>query len=245
MVDFLLIGISFLSGVLTVLAPCVLPLLPVIIGGSLSSQNKYKPYLIILGLLMSLILFTLLLKASTILIQIDPQIWKNISGGIVVIFGLTYLFPAIWDKISVKLKLSANSDKLLDQADQKEGWVGNILVGAALGPVFASCSPTYALIIATILPVNFLVGLVYIISYSLGLAAIMLAIALLGKKVLKSAKFFANPNGWFKKTLGVIFIVVGIGVITGFDKVIETNILNSGFFDITQVEKQILENNRL
>ena len=72
--------ISFFSGILTVLAPCVLPLLPVILGGSLAGQSKKRPYIIITSLIVSLLLFTLLLKASTILIHVDPIVWDYVAG---------------------------------------------------------------------------------------------------------------------------------------------------------------------
>lgn len=234
---------SFISGILTVLAPCVLPLLPIIIGGSVGSKGKYKPYIIITSLAFSLVIFTLLLKASTLLIDIDPTIWKYISGGLVTLFGLIYLFPDVWTQISVKLGLSKNSDELLDKASQKNGVLGAILLGAALGPVFASCSPTYSLIIATILPVNFFEGLIYIIVYILGLSLVMLAIALLGRTLTKKLTKIADPKGWFKKSLGIVFLIVGVSIITGFDKKVETAILDSGYFDITKTEQSILENN--
>lgn len=235
--------LSFVAGILTVLAPCVLPLLPVIIGGSITSKDSKKPYLVIGGLVISITVFTILLKASTLLIDIDPSTWKLLSGIILICFGLIYIFPKIWDKISFKLRLSASSDKLLDKASEKEGVLGSLLLGGALGPVFASCSPTYSLIIATVLPVNFFEGVLYIIVYALGLAVVMLAISLLGRKLVTRLNTFADPKGWFKKTLGILFLIIGIFVITGFDKTIETNILNSNSFDITKIEQQILNKN--
>jgi cytochrome c biogenesis protein CcdA len=240
----ILLILSFVAGVLTVLAPCVLPLLPVIIGGSLDTKDKFKPYQIIVGLVVSITLFTLLLKASTLLIDIEPRFWTWVSATILILFGLVYLFPGVWDKISLRLKLSSNSDKLLEKATEKTGWAGNVLLGAALGPVFASCSPTYSLIIATILPVNFFEGLIYILVYCLGLASIMLAISILGRGLVKKLGLFSNPNGWFKKILGIIFILIGIAIIFGLDKQLETSLLNNpNFFDITKIENQLLDRN--
>lgn len=235
---------SYISGLLTVLAPCVLPLLPIIIGSSVSGNAKWKPVRITLALAASIIAFTLLLKVSTAFIGIDPIVWKYISGGIVVFFGLITLFPTIWNKISLSLGFISNSDKLLEKAGEKQGWAGDLAIGAALGPVFASCSPTYGLILATVLPVNFVEGLIYLTVYSLGLATVLLAIAILGRKLINRLKFAANPNGWFKKILGVLFILVGLAVITGFDKRIETVILDSGFFDVTKIEQQLLSKNK-
>ncbi|USN58209.1 MAG: hypothetical protein H6767_08010 [Candidatus Peribacteria bacterium] len=69
----------------------------------------------------------------------------------------------------------------------------------------------------------------------------MLAIALLGQKFIAKAKWAADPKGWFKKVLGVLFLFVGIAIISGFDKVIETKILDAGYFDVTQIEGKILD----
>ncbi len=238
---FSLAAVSFVSGILTVLAPCVLPLLPIIIGSSVSAKSWWKPYLVTLGLVISITIFTILLKATTLLISIDPNFWKYISGGIIIGFGLIYIFPELWNNISIKLNLSGAADKNLDKASQKDSPLGSLIVGAALGPVFASCSPTYFLIIATILPVSFFEGLVYIIIYGIGLASIMLAISLLGRQLVVKLRVFANPNGWFKKSLGIIFILVGIGIIAGLDKTLQTNLLSMGIFDITLIEQNILD----
>lgn len=235
--------LSFFAGILTILAPCVLPLLPIIIGGSATGKNKWKPYLVTLGLVLSIIAFTLLLKASTLLIDIDPKFWTYVSGGIVLVFGFIYIFPGIWDRISTTLKLSASSDQQLHNAGKREGPFGSLLIGASLGPVFASCSPTYFLIIATVLPVNFIEGVFYILVYALGLAVVMLGVALLGRKLVGNLKAFSNPDGWFKKTLGVLFILVGIAVITGFDKTVSTYVLNSGWYNLTTFEQGLIDQN--
>jgi cytochrome c biogenesis protein CcdA/thiol-disulfide isomerase/thioredoxin len=232
---------SFIAGLLTVLAPCVLPLLPIIIGGSISGKSKWYPYLVTGSLAVFIVIFTILLKASTLLIDIPPEFWKVISGGLVVIFGLIYVFPELWDKVSLRLGLAKKSDELMHHAGKKEGIWAPILTGAALSPVFASCSPTYSLIIATILPVNFLEGIVYIFVYALGLATVLLLVALLGRKFTKAMKFATDPKGWFRRILGILFLIVGLSIITGFDKKVETAILDSGFFDVTTIDKQLLK----
>jgi cytochrome c biogenesis protein CcdA/thiol-disulfide isomerase/thioredoxin len=240
---FTLFITSYIAGVLTVLAPCVLPLLPIIIGSSVAANSRWKPFVITASLAFSLTLFTLLLKASTLLIDIPPEFWKYVSGGIIIFFGVITLFPNLWSDFSTKLGLSTKSDSLLEKSTEKGGLFGAILIGMSLGPVFASCSPTYSLILATVLPVNFAEGILYIITYALGLSSILLLISFLGRSLVNKLKVVANPNSWFKKILGILFIIVGLAIITGFDKKVETFILDSGYFDITKVEQNILEKN--
>lgn len=118
---FTIILISFFAGILTVLAPCVLPLLPVILGGSLAGHGKARPYIIIGSLIASLLLFTLLLKASTVLIQVDPAVWEYISGGLLVLFSVTLIFPRAWTWLMDVTGIENLSQNSLEHASEKEG----------------------------------------------------------------------------------------------------------------------------
>lgn len=232
-----LIILSFVAGALTVLAPCILPLLPVIIGGSSLSAEKNETnslrhaIVICVSLAVSVLVFSLLLKASTLLLGIPQFAWQAVSGIIVILFGINLIFPMLWAKISIKLGIENKSNRFLGQSTKKKGIMRDILIGAALGPVFASCSPTYALIVATILPQSFINGLIYLAIYCLGLASVLLAIGIAGQSLVKKLGWAANPNGWFRKTLGIIFVITGLVVIFGLDKQIQTLIIESGLYD--------------
>src|SRR3989338_1956413 len=108
-----LLALSFLAGILTVLAPCILPLLPVVVGSAATGRSKSTPYIVVGSLALSIILFTYLLKFSTALIMIPPQVWTYLSGGILVLFGLILIFPALWEKVPGINTLSAGSNKLV------------------------------------------------------------------------------------------------------------------------------------
>ena len=236
-----LLVISFIAGLLTVLAPCVLPLLPVIIGGSVSeSHNRLKPYVITGSLALSVVVFTLILKASTALISIPPSFWTTVSGLILVVFAVTMMFPTIWEKMSAKLSFNKAGNRWLAQGSKKGGFTGDIVMGMALGPVFSSCSPTYFVILATVLPVSFVLGTFYLIAYAIGLSAMLLLIALIGQRFVGSLGKLANPHGWFKKGIGVLFLLVGLAIMTGVEKDIETYLVGLGF-DFTGIEHTLLE----
>ncbi len=236
---FLLL-VSFVAGVLTILAPCVLPILPVIIGGTLQNGTKRNPYLITAALAGSIVVFTLILKLSTAFINIPQSFWSLVSGGIIIVFGLASLFPAQWQKLSFKLGFGRKSDELLHESAQVNSRFGDVLLGAALGPVFSSCSPTYFLILATVLPASLLLGTVYLIAYAFGLAVTLLAISLLGQKFIARAKWAANPAGWFRRLLGIIFVVVGIFILTGADKKVQTYLVEKGYGTIGNLEENLI-----
>lgn len=219
-------------------APCVLPLLPVIVGGTVAegAERRYKPYWVALGLVLSVILFTLVLKATTALLGVPQQVWQVVSGFIVLLFGVHLLAPQLWDAVAARFSLQRRTTSALPKA---KGAGADFLMGAALGPVFNSCSPTYALIVAVILPSSFGVGLAYLTAYALGLGLTLLVVALLGKAAVQRLGWVANPESWFRKLIGVLFLLVGLAVVLGFDKKVQAYVLERGWYDpVAELEQR-------
>ncbi len=239
----LLLIISFIAGILTILAPCVFPLLPVIIGGSVSAKvkDRSRPYIIAGSLAGSIIIFTLLLKVSTLLINLSPSALDYISGGLIVGLGLVAIAPEWWEKLMIYWNWQANSQRFLGRSENNKGrFVGPILIGLALGPVFASCSPTYAFIIASVLPHSFVSGLIYLITYSVGLVLALLVISLVGKKFVSRFAWAIDTHSLFRRLIGVIFVLIGILIITGQEIKVEVWVGNHMHFDEAKVEQVLL-----
>jgi cytochrome c biogenesis protein CcdA len=264
---------AVVAGALTTLAPCVLPLLPVIVGGSVArgaqatggvprgvaarstssvasgaatdgggttgppgaapatveaqavaAQRSARRSAVIIAasLGLSIVVFTLVLKASTAFIGIPTSVWEWVSGGILILLGVVSLFPGIWERISGALQLQSRSNSRLAAARKREGAVGEVLTGAALGPVFTSCSPLYGYVIVTVLPADFGAGLLLLIAYVVGLSGTLLLISLLGQRAVRGARWASDPHGWFRRVLGAVFVVVGVLVLTGWMKELET-----------------------
>lgn len=235
-----LLFISLIAGLLTVLAPCILPLLPVVVGSSAAGRSRLTPFIVVGSLAVSVILFTYALKVSTAFISIPPVVWTYISGGILVLFGLTLVFPALWERVPGVAKLSIGGNRLAGKGMLRESFLGDVLIGAALGPVFSSCSPTYFVILASVLPASFALGTLYLLAYVFGLSISLLTIALLGQRFADRLSGIADPHSWVKRGIGILFIVLGLAIVSGIEKKIEAGILTGGFFDITRVEQFLL-----
>ena len=233
--------ISFIAGVLTVLAPCILPLLPVVVGSSTPGRSNRTPYVVVGSLALSIILFTYLLKASTAFIMIPPETWMYLSGGILVFFGLTLVFPALWEHVPGISLISRKSNAVVGSGYQKKSIWGDALIGAGLGPIFSTCSPTYFVILASVLPASFFLGTVYLLAYVLGLSLILLLIALVGERLVGRLGGLSDSRGWFKRAVGLLFIALGLAIAFGYEKKLEVAILDSGYFDITKVEQFLLQ----
>lgn len=241
-----LLLVSFVAGILTVLAPCILPLLPVIVGRSLGEETTSKRRLLVvtLSLGLSVIAFTLILKASTLFIAVPEYVWRWVSGGIIFGFGLVTLFPDLWERLPLTGYINRKSNQALAEGYKKDNVWGDIIVGASLGPIFSACSPTYFVILATVLPVRPAVGVLYLLVYTLGLCLSLIFVALIGQRIVAKLGVAADPHGWFKRALGVLFILVSIGIVSGLDKKFQIYILNTGFLDVTKIEEKLLELNQ-
>lgn len=220
---------SFLAGMLTVLAPCVILFLPVILSRGIDA--KRKPWIVLASLATSVFVFSVLLKSTTLFIDVPQSFWSVVSGVIVLLFGVTTLWPQVWESVSLRLGLMLKAQKQLSTASSRNGVTGDILVGASLGPVFSACSPTYALIVATILPVAPLQGLMYLLAYIAGLLLILTLITLFGRSVIQKLRWGINPKSAFHRILGISLVVVGVMIIFGIDKLLLSTLIKNGLFD--------------
>lgn len=226
-----LLIVAFLAGMLTILAPCVVSLIPILLARTSDGSKSHSATLVIVGLGISIIVFSILLKSTTLLLGVPSATWAIISGVIIILFGLVTLFPRLWDWVVLKTRLPIVAQQNMSKASTKKGIWGDLLLGASLGPVFSACSPTYALIVASILPVDPLLGLVYLIAFVIGLSLMLALLAIFGRALVKKLGWGINPNGVFRKVLGIILLVIGVMIVTGLDKDLLTLLVESGWYD--------------
>jgi len=193
------------------------------------------------SLSVSVIVFTILLKATTLLIDIPQMFWNVFSGTVIILVGLAVVFPSLWARIPFVQKISTLGNKAIGTGYQKKNYSGDALIGLALGPVFTTCSPTYLFIIATILPAGFLVGFVYLLGFTLGLAVSLLLIAYFGGQLVNKITSRMGTANRVKQVFGVLIILVGVAILTGYDKKIETAILDSGYGATINFEESLIE----
>lgn len=238
-----LIASSFLAGVLTVLTPCTLPLLPVVLGGSLNSKSKYRSILIISSLALSVFLFTLILKTGLNALIVDDSLIRALSGLIILALGLFNLYPKFWEKITNRVGLTNKSNQVLYISGNKKGVLSAILTGFALGPVFSSCSPMFGYILFAILPLSFAQGVICLLAFILGMSIFLMLITVLGQRIVNRTKWAVNPNGNFRKFIGFLFIAIGFVIILRIDKSVESFLLEQPIIQnilLNKVEQNII-----
>ena len=123
--------------------------------------------------------------------------------------------------------MQERSTTRLARARRRGGTSGALLTGAALGPVFSSCSPLYAYVVVTVLPARFGYGLVLLLAYTVGLCATLLVVALAGQRLITRLGWAADSHSLFRRILGVVFILVGVAVLFGWDRDLQTWVIEN------------------
>lgn len=238
------LGISLIAGFLTILAPCVFPTLPVILGVGVRSSSRSRPFLIFIGLVMSIVLFSTLIRFIAFAIGLDIDSLRILSAFIIILFGLNDLFPHFWEGSRVQLWFNSISGNIFTKFSNNEANnnLDAFFMGMSLGPLVSSCSPTFLLVLAVILPANYIIGLINIIVFALGLGLVVLLISIFGQNILKSLKWMVDNNSWGRKWIAGILIFVGLLIITGLDREIDSILIDYGIPTTTQFETNLLNN---
>lgn len=131
----LLVVFSFLAGVVTVLSPCILPLLPIILA-SADLENKKKPLGVVIGFISSFTFFTLFLSTIVNLLGISASFLRLLSVVLLATFGLSLVIPQFQSKFE---KLFSKFSSFTPNTSNKHGLSGGFLVGLSLGLLWTPC----------------------------------------------------------------------------------------------------------
>src|SRR5262249_38693090 len=131
----LLLVVAFAAGIVTVLSPCILPILPVVLGSSVNG-GKNPPLGVVAGFFVRFFLFTLAAAPILYPLDISPSVLRLAAIVIIAFLGLTLVIPAFnqWmERVTSRLPGLASNQ-------QRSGFWGGVLTGATLGLVWAPCA---------------------------------------------------------------------------------------------------------
>ena len=215
---------AFLSGIVTVLSPCVLPVLPLLLTGAIGGQAR--PYGIIAGFVASFTAFTLFLSGFVALLGISGDALRLMSVGLLLMFGLTLLIPALHTAFE---GFSARAVSTLQPQSSRDGWWGGVAVGGTLGVLWSPCvGPIMASVITLALSnaVTFQAFLVTL-AFSVGTAIPMLAIMVGGRKLLNRVPWLLGNLNRIQRGFGVVLIVFALGIGFNMDRRFQTWVLDT------------------
>lgn len=218
---------AFISGLVTIFAPCIWPLLPIILSAS-SSGGHRKPFGITLGIVLSFAVITLTISYIVKIIPFDPEILRYFAVVVIGILGLSLVIPALSQKLEGAV--SRLSGKLgLVSDPKKTGFWSGFTTGFALGVVWTPCAGPILATIATLAAtqaVNLNVVLVTIV-YVIGVGIPLFIFATAGSALFTRSRFLSKYTGQIQQVFGVIMILTAVSIATGYDKTLQVQLLNA------------------
>lgn len=218
---------AFLSGVVTIFAPCIWPILPIVLSAGTTGGER-KPLGIVSGLAASFLLATLALAFVVQVIPFDPEVLRLFAVLVITLLGLMLIVPALGARLEgVVSRLASFGGRFT--ANSGSGYWGGFLTGFALGLVWSPCAGPILATIATLAAtqaVSFQVVLVTL-AFVLGVSLPLFVLAVLGKKVLAQTRVFAPYTKRIQQAFGVIMILAAAAIYTGYDKTLQTKLLDS------------------
>lgn len=220
----ILILFSFLAGIVTILSPCILPILPIILSSSVY-QDKKRPFGIVLGFIASFTFFTLFLSALVKASGISAESVRFFSIGVIGLFGLSLLVPQ-FQRLS-ELLFAKLSGLLPQRNNQNTGFWGGFVIGLSLGLLWTPCvGPILASVISLALSGSVTGSAVVItLAYSIGTAIPMFLIIRGGQNVLKKVPWLLKNSVHIQKLFGVVMILTALGIYLNIDRKFQSYIL--------------------
>ena len=244
----LLLVLAYLGGVLTILSPCILPVLPFVFARS------DRPFLrsglpLLIGMALMFAVVASLAAVSSQWVAQANQIGRWIALVVMALFALALLWPALADRLlspfqRLGARLSASADAA---SDAGRGGVGtSLLIGIATGLLWAPCAgPILGLILTGAALQGASVGTSgLLLAYALG-AATSLALAIwIGGRVFAALKRRLGVGEWVRRGLGIAALLAVVAIAMGWDTGVLTRLstvstakLEQGLLDVLPAQE--------
>lgn len=234
-------GLAFIEGLALIASPCILPVLPLVLSASVDG-GKARPFGIITGFVLAFSLFALASKSLVNAFGVDPEILKTASLILLALFGLTLLSSSLSNAFSrMTQKVSALGAGIGQHGNQ--GFLSGIVIGVLIGLVWTPCAgPILASVLVQVIrQTGGMESLIILMFFSAGAAFPMLAIALMGRKILGKIGFITSRTEILRKCFGCIILLSVLVIASGFDfqSVLSTSSKNTNARKADRLEKPL------
>ncbi|MFI5333331.1 MAG: cytochrome c biogenesis protein DipZ [Candidatus Babeliales bacterium] len=233
----LLLLFAGLAGLVTVLSPCILPVLPLLLSASVG-QGRYRSLGVITGLVLSFSFFTLTLTALIQATGISPDFLRYCAIGLITFFGLTMLFPWLGDRFAAMTSGFAHLGSVVQEQSTHAGtgFVSGCILGIALGLLWTPCAGPILASITTLVATRAVTwnAVLVTLAYSIGAALPMFAITYGGNKIINSTQRLAGYTEIIRKIFGVLMIVSALALAFHVDVVLQQ--IAANYFPMINIE---------
>ncbi|KQO71187.1 cytochrome c biogenesis protein CcdA [Methylobacterium sp. Leaf89] len=223
------LGLAFLAGLLSVLSPCVLPLLPLVLGAA-ASEHRFGPLALAGGLALSFVAIGLFVATIGFGLGLDTGIFRTGAAILMILLGLVLMLPAAQTRLAVAAGPLSNWTEARFGGLATAGLSGQFGVGLLLGAVWSPCvGPTLGA--ASLLAFQGRdLGAVALtmVLFGLGAALPLCILGTLSRATLVGwrERMMGLGKG-LKIALGLILVVTGLAIVLGVDKALETRLVDA------------------
>lgn len=220
--------LAYVAGLLTLLNPCVLPVLPIVLAASLQADRR-GPLALAAGLSLSFVIVGLAVIVLGASVGIDQRAMTTVGAWLMLGFGLVLLIPRLQARFAAATAgLAGQADARLHAMDSA-GLRGQFLGGVLLGAVWSPCiGPTLggAISLASQGRDLFWAGAI-MTAFALGVSTIILALGFGTREIIaRRQSALRMLAGKARVILGITFVCVGLGILFGLDRDLEAWLLD-------------------
>jgi cytochrome c biogenesis protein CcdA/thiol-disulfide isomerase/thioredoxin len=212
------IGFAFVAGLLTILAPCTLPVVPLVLGGAMGA-GRLRVAGLLVGFGASFVAVTVLLSAFLASAGLTTNGLRLVAGAIFFIVGLTLAVPRLGDWLARKIPARAAPIGATEQpGGGPSRFATGFAIGAGIGLVWAPCvGPIMAAVIAAAAVIGPTPAAMAIAAaYVLGAIVPLAAIAAWGRRI--ASRVAGRPAERARRVFGVAMVVAALAGLTGLDR---------------------------
>jgi cytochrome c biogenesis protein CcdA len=218
------LALAFIAGVLSILSPCVLPILPIVLGAA-ASEHRWGPAALAAGLAVSFVLIGLFVATIGYSIGLDADLLRDVAAALMIALGVVLLVPHFQSRLALAGAPLANWSDRHFGGSAKSGLVGQVSMGLLLGAVWSPCvGPTLGA--ASILAAQGRdIGEVgaTMLAFGFGAALPLVALGLLSREaVLRWRSRLSLASARAKPAFAAVLVAIGVLVLSGVDKRVET-----------------------
>lgn len=203
---------AYLAGLLTLINPCVLPVLPIVLVGALNA-SKAGPVALAAGMSVSFVAFGVLVTAFGAGIGLTQDVLAEIGAVLMVIFGVVLLVPAFASRFELATAgVAARADQGMNRVDAGN-LQGQFLGGLLLGAVWSPCiGPTLGGAIALASQgENLLYVTLIMTAFAMGVSTLILGLGLGAREAIRArAQSMRGLAERSKPIIGATFVAVGL-----------------------------------
>jgi cytochrome c-type biogenesis protein len=216
------LALAFMAGVLSILSPCILPLVPIVLAGAVQ-QDKLGPLALMAGLVLTFTTTGMLFAVFGFGAGFDRDAIKMTAGVLMVVAGLLILFAQIQQRFIILAEPFFDRLRNLIAKFSAKGLAGQAMLGALLGVAWSPCAgPTLGAAIGLAMQKQSLRdAFVVILVFGIGAATPLLFLAYAGGYALGHRRNLAAIGRYAKPALGLFLLMIGGSIISGADKTVE------------------------